>query len=350
MELILNSILAATTVALLVLTHSERALDFVLGLFSGGASKQAKQALPDRLPLETFAYAIVSGRPQSVRRLLEEGADIQTQVNGKSLISLAVMCAGLYHENTQKHQERIEVCKLLLNAGLTSNADDLRRAAKNSNLELFRLLLSSRADWPKDEIQALLRSAALGGNLELCRLLLSSRSDWPKDEIQDLFHQVLGALYLADKDPHAQAEICRMLIAAGADVNGHNSAISGAISEVSHKPIHRVTSGEVVRTLIEYGADIHSTYGPDKDYSFNALDAALLNTRVHPRLLNSTCEALLDAGLDPHSVHPTIRDLLDVRTTLERLERYCAERRREALKAHVARPVEAEDCGKRRAM
>ena len=32
------------------------------------------------------------------------------------------------------------------------------------------------------------------------------------------------------------------------------------------------------------------------------------------------------------------------------LGRYCAARRREALKAHVARPVVAEDCGKRRAM
>lgn len=32
------------------------------------------------------------------------------------------------------------------------------------------------------------------------------------------------------------------------------------------------------------------------------------------------------------------------------LERYCAARRREALKAHVARPVEVEGCGKRRAL
>lgn len=32
------------------------------------------------------------------------------------------------------------------------------------------------------------------------------------------------------------------------------------------------------------------------------------------------------------------------------LERYCAARRREALKTYVARTVEAEDCGKRRAM
>src|SRR5690606_35815956 len=149
------------------LTHSERALNFVLELFSGRASKQAQQALPDRWPRETIAMAIVSGRPQSVRCLLEEGADSQTQVYDKSLISLAVMCAIYSHENTQKHQERIEVCKLLLNAGLTSNADDLRMAAEDSNLELFRLLLSSRADWPKDEIQALLRSAALDGNLEL---------------------------------------------------------------------------------------------------------------------------------------------------------------------------------------
>jgi len=347
MELILIAILAAATAALLVLTHSERALDFVLGLFSGRASKQAEQALPDRWLRETIAYAVASGRPQSVRRLLEEGADIQTQVDGKLLISIAVMFAGYNHENTQKRQERIEVCKLLLNAGLTANADDLRSAATDSNLELFRLLLSSRADWPKDEIQALLRSAALSNNMELFRLLLSSRTDWPKDEIQDLFHSVLGSLHLATEDPHAQAEMCRMLIAAGADVNGPNSAITGAISGASHKPIHRATSGEVVRTLIEYGANIHSTYGPDKDYSFNALDAALLNTGVHPKLLSSTCEALLDAGLDPHSVHPMLRDQPDWRTTLER---YCAARRREALKAYVARPAEEEDSSRRRAM
>lgn len=349
MELILIAILAVTTVALLVLTHSERALNFVFELFSGRTRKQAEHALPEWWPREALADAVASGRPQSVRRLLATGADTQTRVNGKSLISYALSFDNYKHENTQKRQERIEVYKLLLNAGLTPNKSDLRSAVLDGNLELCRLLLSSRPDWPKVETQALLRSAALGGNLELFRLLLSLRSDWPKDEIQALFHSVLGSLYLADKDPHAQAEICRMLIAAGADVNGHNSAISGAISEVSHKPIHRVTSGEVVRTLIEYGADIHSTYGPDKNYSFNALDAALLNTQVHPRLLNSTCEALLDAGLDPRSVHPITRDLLDQRT-LEHLERYCAARRREALKAHVARPVETEDSGRRRAM
>lgn len=318
MELILIAILAVTTVALLVLTHSERALNFVFELFSGRTRKQAEHALPEWWPREALADAVASGRPQSVRRLLATGADTQTRVNGKSLISYALSFDNYKHENTQKRQERIEVYKLLLNAGLTPNKSDLR-------------------------------SAALDGNLELCRLLLSSRTDWPKDEIQALFHQVLGALHLATEDPHAQSEMCRMLIAAGADVNGYNPAYNPVTPEANHKPIHRATSGEVVRTLVEYGADIHSTYGPDKNYSLNALDAALLNTRVHPRLLNSTCEALLDAGLDPHSVHPTIRDLLDQRT-LEHLERYCAARRREALKAYVARPVETEDRCRRRAM
>jgi len=47
----------------------------------------------------------------------------------------------------------------------------------------------------------------------------------------------------------------------------------------------------------------------------------------------------------------SLRDWVESRPEWRQaLERYCAARRREALKVHAARPVEAEDCGKRRAM
>jgi len=158
--------------------------------------------------------AAATGDSVTVRELLAQGSDIEARdANGRSALLLAT------------HQDAVEVARILIDAGANVNAMDnitdspFLYAGAEGRLEILRMTLLRGADLASVNRYGgtALIPAAHHGHIETVRELLDTEIDI--DHVNNLgWTALLEAIILGDGGP-TYVEIVRLLIEAGADIN-----------------------------------------------------------------------------------------------------------------------------------
>ena len=203
---------------------------------------------PDDLaePVTCLYYTSVCGLLHATRLLLQKGADVNAQDNGK-------WGNALQAASERGHEEVVE---LLLLMGADVNAQGkgewgnaLQAASGRGHEVIVRMLLEFGADvnaQVRGEWGSALQAASGRGHKAVARLLLEAGADI---NAQD---SIWGSALQAASGRGHEA-IVRMLLEFGADVNAQGSVWGSAL---------RAASGEghkaIVRLLIERGADVNA--------------------------------------------------------------------------------------------
>jgi ankyrin repeat protein len=201
-------------------------------------------------------YASYLGLRETVKRLLEHGANVNTQ--GGEFDN--ALCAA----SSRGHAE---IVRLLLDKGADIHAQGgefdnaLCAASWGGNTEIVRLLLDKGADIHAqgDRYGNALCAASWGGQAEIVRLLLDKGAD-----IHAQGGRFGNALCAASWG--GNTEIVRLLLDKGADIHAQGGSYGNALCAASSGG-----HAEIVRLLLDKGADIHAQGG---SYG-NALFAAL---------------------------------------------------------------------------
>ncbi len=180
-----------------------------------GAEPQQEQADPDsdRADMELITAA-AQGDVQAVTRLLEKGADVQAaDANGVTPLIAAA------------YRNHLDVAQVLVEAGADVNTQDRTKqsayliSTSEGYLELLQLTLAAGADVHSLDSYngtGLIR-AADRGHVEIIAELL--KTDIDLDHINRLgWTALLEAIILGDGGPR-HTEVVRLLVEAGADVN-----------------------------------------------------------------------------------------------------------------------------------
>jgi len=170
--------------------------------------------------------AAAAGDAESVQKLLAKGADIEARdANGRSALLLAT------------HHNKISIARMLIDAGADVNAMDnisdspFLYAGAEGRLEILRMTLSQGADLASVNRYGgtALIPAAHHGHIETVRELLDTEIDI--DHINNLgWTALLEAIILGDGGP-TYIEIVRLLVEAGADIN---IADENGVSPLAH--------------------------------------------------------------------------------------------------------------------
>jgi ankyrin repeat protein len=154
------------------------------------------------------------GETLVVRRLLAEGVPVNTR-DGRGRTALLAA--------TQRNH--LAVARLLINEGADVNAKDLIQdtpflvAGAEGRVEILKLMLAADADLTSTNRfgGTALIPACHRGHVEAVKLLLATAID--KDHVNHLgFTALMEAVILSDGGPN-HAEIVRLLVVAGANVN-----------------------------------------------------------------------------------------------------------------------------------
>ncbi|KAF5542954.1 ankyrin 1 [Fusarium napiforme] len=353
-------------------------------LLDAGASLATKNADG----FTALHVASVRGSPASVKFLLENGADIiekhqyESQINHNTALNLAVLSGSfgtleaiLSHEDGIKclvndphvdpviqavTEDNKECLKLLLRHGFSpdvvNTADEtaLITAIEDGRIEICKLLLDHGADpdlTPTNANTPLIQAIS-EGDLNIVKLLIERGATIDKCEAPPDVGWSRTPLSIAAD--WSKPEIFKYLLKRGADPNSRDSddiPVIGAAISVGHTgmvkwlmeasaevnvsyfeskstPLHEATAyPEMVRLLIEYGADINRV----DDVSRTALNLAvsenhlatvqilLQESKTKPDLGTATIqwdlrmvigagyigvvEALLEAGVDVNNVN-----------------------------------------------
>jgi len=304
--------------------------------------------------------AIESGNAAQLKRLLERGADVNVTLHGGSTTPLI--------EAARRGQ--VEVVRALLSAGADPLAttllegDALSAAVRAGSDDALALLIEAarRAGARKGAYRRAVVDAAQAGRAEALRLLLAAGADPDRGDdatgrtplhiaaatgkagvVAQLIragarpdapdHRGLPALIEATQNGHAEVvrvllkhgarsklqeglseacgaghlEVAKLLIAAGADVNG--TAFNGST------PLMSAAGGskpDVTRMLLDAGARVTPVDGNGRTALFIA---AVRGCDVPPPLAaaaQAVVRMLLDAGADPHVRDRDGRTVLDV--------------------------------------
>ncbi len=161
-----------------------------------------------------FQAAAAEDDAAAVQEMLAQGVDIETRdANGRSALLLAT------------HHNAINVARVLIDAGANVNAMDnitdspFLYAGAEGRLEILRMTLAHGADLSSVNRYGgtALIPAAHHGHVETVRVLLKTEIDI--DHVNNLgWTALLEAIILGDGGP-TYIEIVRLLIEAGADIN-----------------------------------------------------------------------------------------------------------------------------------
>jgi ankyrin repeat protein len=187
------------------------------------------------------------GRLEEVKRLLDEGVDVNAKEKGGQ--TALVMAAMNGHTNT---------VKLLLGKGADINAGwpeifdpdlpggtALMHAAKNGHIEVVRLLVDNGADINANFLgSTALKYSAMNGHVEVVKFLLDKGAEVAAGR---------GRTALTEAALHGRLEVVRMLLDKGADINGKDGAVWTPLIGASYGG-HL----EVAKLLVERGADINA--------------------------------------------------------------------------------------------
>jgi len=196
-----------------------------------------------------------------VRALVEAGADVNMTIGEKTPLFYAII------------SRNIDIVRVLIAAGADINKGDETRspmylAIGTSQIEIVRELLRAGADINKlyDNGDSYLHMATYYGTY-----------DFPYEGTREESPEIIY------KEAAEFAEIMRLLIAAGADVNKAN--------KYGKSPLHiamNKSNAEIIKMLIDAGADINKA---DK-YGKSPLDLAI--SRNYPEII----KMLIDAGVN----------------------------------------------------
>lgn len=188
--------------------------------------------------------AAATGDAATVKRLLGEGASVAARdANGRTALLAA----------TQGNH--VEAARLLMDAGADVNAQDNNRdsafllAGARGHTEIVRLALARNPDFRVTNRYggSALIPACHYGHVETVRVLLGSKI--PVDHVNDLgWTALLEAIILGDGGP-AHAEIVKLLVAHGANVNLPDR---GGVTPLAHAKQRRQQA--IVEVLQRAGA------------------------------------------------------------------------------------------------
>lgn len=246
--------------------------------------------------------AALAGQAEVCRMLLEAGADPnkEDEVKATPLVLAA-------------QEGQVEACRVLLEAGAPVSSRVLYAAVASDTPAVLELLLRHGAEVNSaDEGKApALLVAAAEGKPEMCRLLLAAGAD-PNKGSNDLSPLLLAA---ARNYP----EICELLLEAGADVNigtpkrgyaldwavlfGRRELVSKLISAGARTetwpPLHLAAAlgrADEVKRLVQAGADLAERSQRGK---CTPLHMAVFSGDME------TLRCLIDAGADVNAVQET---------------------------------------------
>lgn len=196
-------------------------------VFLGSISMAQEPA--DRGPelINALSEAVISGDIPEVRRLLEAGVDIDSAKDNEATPLILASRGG-----------NVEIARLLLDAGANANANPFKYALHRD----WEVTYTPAALLPvirQSEIiydAAALHAASQNGHAEIVRLLLAAGAD-----VNAKGDDEVTALHAASQNGHV--EIVKLLLAAGADVDAE---ISRAFFR---EPDHLVESMKAIEPL-----------------------------------------------------------------------------------------------------
>jgi ankyrin repeat protein len=253
----------------------------------------------DRLDNTPLHYAALYGDTESVRILLEQGADPNSR--NKSLATPLIYGAYNFDKARLMVEKGADV-NAKSEAGMTSL---LVAVSVHGNIATVRYLLEKGADAKATgPIGAdALQIAAVKGETEMVRLLLKKGCD-PKKKDMAGYSALHNAFYIND------AERVKVLVDAGSDVNATNT-FSGAVKNgpidlVHMSPLFLATPDSepsTIKVLLKAGAHVDE---PDHR-KLTPLMAAILND--DPKL--DTIRQLIDAHADVNAKDSNGESVLD---------------------------------------
>jgi uncharacterized protein len=195
-------------------------------------------------PAAPLVEAAGRGDLAQVRRLLEAGIPVEQRDARRRTAMLAAV-----------EGNHVEVARFLIARGADVNAQDDQRdsaflvACRNGNAELVRAALAAGADIRSTNRygSTALMGPSYRGHVETVRLLLATPI--AIDHVNDLGWTALLEAIILGRDGPEHAEIVRMLIARGADVNRPDRE---GITPLQHARQRR--QAQVVRMLQDAGA------------------------------------------------------------------------------------------------
>ncbi|XP_072301374.1 uncharacterized protein ankrd50l [Eucyclogobius newberryi] len=258
-----------------------------------------------------LANSAIEGSESIAEFLLKHGADpLVSDKQGQTPLTLA------------SRQGHVQVLKVLLDwakkqenetaARMMEQVDvegwtALRSGAWGGHIEAVRLLLDARADVDgcDGEGRTALRAAAWGGHEEIVRILLEYGADFDKADCNGrtpliaaayMGHQETVEILLdhgaqvnfADGDGRTALSVAALCVPTAAGVKGYGE-VASLLLERGANPGHRDKDGmtplllaayegnqDVVELLLEAGADVDETAGPDGDLQSAAAVTPLL--------------------------------------------------------------------------
>jgi ankyrin repeat protein len=240
----------------------------------------------DRLDTTPLHYAALYGNTESVRILLDRGADPKTR--NKSEATPLIYAAYNFDKTRLLVEKGSDV-----NAHSTSGMTPLLVAVSvHGNTPTVRYLIEKGAD-----VKAVgplgsdaLQTAALKGDTEMIRLLLQKGAD-PLRKDQGGFTALLNAFTVVDP------ERVKMLVAAGSDANAANTFAgvvkNGPINLVHMTPVYLAASDSdpaTVKTLLDAGGH------PNEPDARKMTPLMLAVATDYPKL--ATIRELIAAGAD----------------------------------------------------
>jgi ankyrin repeat protein len=198
-----------------------------------------------------MAYDLITpsmkGDIDTVRRLLEEGADVNAKTNYDE--KTALMYASIYGQT--------EIAKLLLEKGADVNAKDYRGttafilASLNGRTEIAKLFLEKGADVnarENDGTTALISASKEQeeDNTEIVKFLLEKGADVNAKDNDGFIALMYATMY-------GQIDIVKILLMSGADINAKDNNGENSLKHASANG-----DTEIVKLLLEKGADINA--------------------------------------------------------------------------------------------
>jgi ankyrin repeat protein len=270
-------------------------------LLTAGANPHALTSGDERLT--ALHLAAESGHLEIITRLLTAGLDVNNNVRpwGRGLTPLHVATKAGH----------LKVVELLLDMGATvkiylpqqantnvhlplhGNKNAMHLAAEADHFEIVRLFLEKGSDpngyiSPLDEGLTPMHLAARRGHSGIVQLLLAGGA-----RVDSRLSPADGnhtALYIAAEEGHVSTML--VLLAAGADVDAP-STVNGYRTALFTAAIYG-KSAEVVRFLIDAGANVNATVGSDEG-GWTILDLCSEQGEIYDMLLAAGAVANIDA-------------------------------------------------------
>ncbi|KAJ3030748.1 hypothetical protein HDV00_008723 [Rhizophlyctis rosea] len=225
----------------------------------GSYEKAFSTTEPVELP-QPLNLAATNGRPEVARLLIDWDADVQL-VGDRTLwqvLSDAHYPSSPYAPKTHENQtafveDRMEVAKLLIDAGVKGLEKAVPQAARFGTVDMVQRLVDKGLKIPRGdskEAGEVLSFAVKSGCIETVRLLLDLGMDVHAED-DAAFREAIEAVtgWGAGKEPVDSMEIVHLLLNRGANVNGGDGFALYMAADTGCM--------EVVHMLLGLGADVN---------------------------------------------------------------------------------------------